>query len=318
MSRFKDNSVVEIMGNALKYVLITPARNEAAFIEQTIGSVIAQTVRPAKWVIVSDGSSDGTDNIVSKYAAENPWIELIRMPERRERHFAGKVYAFEAGYARVRGMKYDVIVSLDADISFEPDYFALLLEKLSSDPRLGVVGTPFQESSGQVYDYRFVSVEHVSGACQVFRRECFEQIGGYLPVKGGSIDHIAVITARMKGWRTRTFAERTCLHHRTMGTAERSLLKSRFKLGVKDYSLGNHPVWELFRTVRQMSLPPIFIGGLALGAGYLWASIHQVPRPVSPELVAFHRREQMQRLSRFIRRNRSVVIEDVKPSSHCA
>src|SRR5437660_3398459 len=141
LSRSKDNSVIEIMGNALKYVVITPARNEAAFIEQTIKSVIAQTVRPAKWVIVSDGSSDGTDNIVSKYAAENPWIELVRMPERRERHFAGKVYAFEAGYATVRGMKYDVIVSLDADISFEPDYFALLLEKLSSDPRLGVVGT---------------------------------------------------------------------------------------------------------------------------------------------------------------------------------
>ncbi len=306
------------MENTLSYVLITPARNEAAFIKRTIESVVAQTARSAKWVIVSDGSTDGTDEIVSKYAAEHPWIELVRMPERRERDFAGKVRAFNAGYARMAGLKYDVIVSLDADISFEPDYFALLLEKLSSDPRLGVVGTPFRETSGQVYDHRFVSVEHVSGACQVFRRECFEQIGGYLPVKGGSIDHIAVITARMKGWRTRTFTEKICLHHRAMGTAGRSLLNARFKLGVKDYSIGNHPVWELFRTARQMSLPPIFIGGLALAAGYLWASIRQVPRPVSPELVAFHRREQMQRLSRFIRRNRAVVIEDVKPSSYCA
>lgn len=294
------------MKNTLSYVLITPARNEAAFIEQTIKSVLAQTVLPTKWVIVSDGSTDGTDEIVAQYAVNTPWLELIRVSGRRERDFAGKVRAFNVGLARVAGLKYEVIVSLDADISFEADYFSSLLEELSTDPGLGVVGTPFQEASGQIYDYRFVSIEHVSGACQVFRRECFEQIGGYLPVRGGSIDHIAVITARMKGWRTRTFAEKICLHHRAMGTAGRGLLKSRFKLGVKDYSIGNHPLWELFRAARQVSLPPIFIGGLALGAGYLWAAIRQVPRPVSPALVAFHRREQMQRLARFIRRNRSI------------
>jgi biofilm PGA synthesis N-glycosyltransferase PgaC len=298
------------------YVLITPARNEAQFIKLTIKSVLAQTVRPLKWVIVSDGSTDGTDEVVKQYTSNIPWIELVRMPERAERHFAGKVRAFDAGYARMAGLKYGAIVSLDADISFEADYFSLLLEKLSDDPRLGLVGTPFQEESGQKYDYRFVSIEHVSGACQVFRRECFEEIGGYLPVKGGSIDHIAVITARMKGWKTRTFTERTCLHHRTMGTAGRNLLRSRFKLGIKDYSIGNHPMWEFFRTARQIFLPPLFIGGLALGAGYLWAFLRQVPRPVSRDLIAFHRREQMQRLTRFARGNRSVG--NVKPSSDCA
>ena len=145
-------------------------------------------------------------------------------------------------------------------------------------PTLGLVGTPFQEVSGQTYDYRFVSSEHVSGACQVFRRECFEAIGGYLPVKGGSIDHIAVITARMKGWKTQTFTNKVCLHHRKMGTAERSVSTSRSKLGIKDYAVGNHPLWELFRTARQMTLPPICFGGLALGMGYLWASLRRVAR----------------------------------------
>src|SRR5213592_861494 len=96
------------------YVLITPARNEAQFIEQTIRSVIGQTFRPAKWVIVSDGSTDGTDDIVRKYAAEHEWIELVRMPERSERHFAGKVRAFNAGHAKVKDVKYDIIGSLDA------------------------------------------------------------------------------------------------------------------------------------------------------------------------------------------------------------
>jgi glycosyltransferase involved in cell wall biosynthesis len=301
-----------------KYVVITPARNEAQFIELTLKSVTHQTVLPHKWVIVSDGSTDGTDDIVKKYMARHAWIELVRMPERADRHFAAKVHAFNAGYAKVRDSENDIIVSLDADISFEDDYFAFLLEKLSADEALGLIGTPFRELSGEMYDYRFVNIEHVSGACQVFRRECFEQIGGYLPVKGGSIDHIAVITARMKGWKTRTFTEKSCLHHRTMGTAGRSVLKSRFKLGMKDYSIGNHPIWEFFRTARQMTLPPVLTGGLALAAGYLWGVVRQVPRPVSPDLIAFHRREQMQRLSRFLRGNRSVVGDNAKPSSYYA
>jgi biofilm PGA synthesis N-glycosyltransferase PgaC len=286
------------------YVLVTPAKNEADFIELTIKSVVAQTVPPLKWVIVSDGSTDATDDIVNRYAAQYPWIELLRMPERRERHFAGKVHAFTAGYARMNGLKYEVIGSLDADISFDENYFSFLLQKLVEDPALGLVGTPFKESSNQTYDYRFVSIEHVSGACQLFRRECFEGIGGYVPVKGGCIDHIAVITSRMKGWKTRTFTDKVCLHHREMGTAQQSLLTARFKNGAKDYSVGNHPIWELFRTIHQMSKRPFVIGGVALLSGYAWAVIRRAERPVSHELVQFYRREQIQRLKNFFVGNR--------------
>jgi len=282
------------------YVLITPARNEAKFIELTIKSVVAQTVRPAKWVIVSDGSTDGTDDIVSKYAADHDWIELVRMPERRERHFAGKVQAFNAGYARTKGLEYQMIGSLDGDISFDKDYFSFLLRKLVADRTLGLVGTPFQGSSSPSYDYRFVSIEHVSGACQLFRRECFEEIGGYVPVKGGGVDHIAVITARMKGWKTRTFTDKVCLHHREIGSAQHGALMARFRAGAQDYALGGHPVWELFRTVYQMTRRPFGIGGLMLVVGYVWALVRRVERPVSRELVAFRRREQMRRLRKFL------------------
>lgn len=289
------------MSEHLNYVIITPARNEAQFIESTLQSVVAQTVRPLKWVIVSDGSTDETDAIVARYSAKHSWIELACMPRRAERHFAGKVLAFNAGYARVKDLDFQVIASLDADISFEPDYFEFLLMKLMADPSLGLTGTPFQELSGRRYDYRFVSIEHVSGACQVFRRECFEAIGGYIPVKGGSIDHIAVISSRMKGWKTRTFTEKTCTHHRELGTAQRKVLSSRFKYGIKDYALGNHPLWEVFRAARQMSLPPLCFGGIALGAGYFWAMLKRNDRPVPKELIAFHRREQMHRLKKFFR-----------------
>lgn len=280
------------------YVLITPARNEAAFIARTIESVVAQTVQPARWVIVSDGSTDGTDDTVRRYTAAHPWIRLVRVPERRERHFAGKVHAFNAGLATVTDIDYDVIASLDADISLSPDHFAFLLSKLEADPRLGLVGAPFNDRFA--YDYRFVSIEHVSGACQVFRRACFEDIGGYVAVKSGGIDHIAVMTARMKGWKTRTFTERACLHHRDIGSAEHSVLVAKFRVGAQDYRLGGHPLWELFRTAYQITRYPVVVGGLAVLAGYLWAAVRGVERSISRELMEFRRREQMQRLRSFL------------------
>jgi GT2 family glycosyltransferase len=224
------------------------------------------------------------------------------MPERRERHFAGKVYAFRAGYARLKDVGYEVIVSLDADISFDEEYFAFLLRKLAEDSALGLVGTPFkEESSSQVYDYRFVSIEHVSGACQVFRRQCFEDIGGYTPIKGGGVDHKMVITARMKGWKTRTFTEKTCMHHREVGTAQHNVVSARFRNGVKDYAFGNHPVWEMFRIIHQATNRPYVLGAAALMCGYLWAAVRRTERPLSREAVAFCRRDQISRLKRFVK-----------------
>lgn len=281
------------------YVVVTPARNEARFIELTIKSMLAQTVRPTQWVIVSDGSTDGTDEIVRKYAAVHGWISLVRMPEHRDRQFAAKVTAFNAGLGRIHHLGYQAIAALDADISFGPDYFSFLLAKLAESPRLGLVGTPFAEE-GRTYDYRFTNVEHVSGACQLFRRECFEEIGGYKPVKGGGIDWIAVTTARMKGWKTRTFTERICQHHRPMGTASRGRLKAHFFLGRQDYYLGGHPLWQLFRGCYQMARKPYLVGGLMLIAGYAWSWLKRVERPVSPELIRFHQREQLQRLRRSL------------------
>src|SRR5215470_14192363 len=284
------------------YVIVTPARNEAQFIELTLRSVAAQTILPLKWVIVDDGSNDGTDAIVKRYVAQYPWVELITMPTRQERHFAGKVMAFNAGHKHVSEMSYDVIVSLDADISLpDKDYFEFLLKKLVENPALGLVGTPFVDNSG-TYDYRFASIEHVSGACQVFRRECFEQIGGYVPVKGGGIDHMAVLAARVRGWQTRTFTEKTCLHLREMGTAQHGVWKARILQGTKDYAFGYHPLWQLFRTAYQMTKRPYVVGGALLASGYLWATICRKPRPISAEMVAFQRNEQMRRLKRLFAR----------------
>ena len=278
--------------------MITPARNEAEFIDLTLKSMVAQTVPPLKWVIVSDGSTDGTDEIVRRYMADNPWIELVRMPERQERHFAGKAHAFNAGYERVKGLDFDVLGNVDADVSFEADHFQLLVAKFAEDPQLGVAGAPFREGTYQ-YDYRFTSTENVWGGCQLFRRECFETIGGYSPMKGGGVDLVAVVTARMNGWKSRTYPDRVCIHHRIMNTAMNKGLKLKFKWGQSDYRLGGHPVWELFRCIYQMSNQPYIMGGLVTLAGYYFALITRRPRSVSPEFADFRGKEQMQRLREF-------------------
>jgi len=279
-----------------KYVLVTPARNEAAFIEHTITSVIAQRVQPAKWLIVNDGSTDDTAAIVSRYAAAHDWIELVNLPQRTQRDFVGKVRAVNAGVARAQDIDYDAIGNLDADVSFDEDYFSFLLGKLAEDPKLGLVGTPYRDPVNEPYDYRFASIEHVTGPCQLFRRKCWEDIGGYMPVKGGAIDRIADISARMKGWKTRTYTEKVYLHYRHTGTAQQGLLMAKFKDGGKDYSVGTSPIWEVFRTVYQMTKKPFVIGSLMMAAGYSWSLVRRVERPVSPELVDFCRREQMQRI----------------------
>jgi glycosyltransferase involved in cell wall biosynthesis len=285
----------------LQYVLITPARNEEAFIEKTIQSMTSQTVLPSKWVIVDDGSTDSTTSIVHEYLTKYDWIKLIEMPKRKDRSFAAKVYAFNAGYDRVKNLEYDIIGNIDADISFDKDHFEFLLNKFGEDPKLGVAGTIFHEEGYSSETDSFEGQNHVSGQCQLFRRECFWDIGGYIPHKAGGIDWMAVTTARMMGWKTRSFRERSFFHHRHLGTAERSHLAASFSYGEKDYYLGGHPVWEIFRVAYRMTKKPYLIDGIAFGLGYMWAFLCQRERPVSNELMRFHRREQIQKLKAILK-----------------
>jgi len=278
------------------YILVTPARNEEAFIQNTIESVIHQTVLPLRWVIVNDGSTDKTPEIIRPYLATHPWIELVELPMRRDRSFAAKVGAFNAGYERVKEFEYDIVGNLDGDVSFAQDYFEFLARKFSCDPALGVAGTVFREEGYSSEADSFEGHNHVAGGCQLFRKQCWKQIGGYIPHRAGGIDWTAVTTARMMGWKTESFREKSFFHYRRLGTSERSVLSSLFSYGQKDYFLGGHPLWELFRVAYRATKQPFVVGGLALGLGYCWAFVSRTPRSVSPELMAFHRREQMAKL----------------------
>jgi glycosyltransferase involved in cell wall biosynthesis len=280
----------------MPYVLITPARNEERFIEHTIQSVISQTVPPLKWVIVNDGSTDATAEIVARYAAECNWIEVVELVKHRDRSFAAKVHAFNAGLERVYDAEYAVIGNLDADVSFNADFCEFLMNRFREDHSLGVAGTIFCEDGYSSATDSFEGQSHVAGGCQFFRRDCFEEIGGYTPNKAGGIDWIAVTTARMMGWKTRSFREQLFFHHRSLGTAERGRLRSAFSYGEKDYYLGGHPLWELCRVAYRVTKRPYVLGGIALYLGYLSAFVWRMERPVSDDLLQFHRKEQMVKL----------------------
>ena len=287
--------------NHIPYVLITPARNEEVLIEKVIQSVIGQTASPLKWVIVNDGSTDTTASIVGRYLAKYEWMELVDLPAHRDRSFAAKVHAFNAGFERVRNLKYEVIGNLDSDVSFDGDYFEFLLDKFKEDASLGVAGTIFREDGYSTATDSFEGQNHVAGGCQLFRRRCFEEIGGYIPNRAGGIDWIAVTTARMMGWKTRSFREKLFFHHRKLGTAERSPLTSAFSYGEKDYYLGNHPLWEIFRALYRATKKPYLLEGIALYSGYLSAFARQMERPISDELLRFHRKEEMLKLKTIFR-----------------
>jgi glycosyltransferase involved in cell wall biosynthesis len=285
----------------MKYVLITPARNEEAFIAKTLDSMVAQTVLPERWIIVDDASIDRTAEIAKGYAQRFPWIEVVHRPHQLERSFAGKVHSFNAGLDRVRSLQFEVIGNLDADLSFDADYLAFLMRKFSEDPKLGVAGTPFIENGYDSAKDSFEGENHVAGGCQLFRRQCFEDVGGYVPNRAGGIDWIAVTTARMKGWKTRSFPEKRFHHYRALGTAGRSTMAASFSYGEKDYYLGGSPVWQSFRVAYRMTKRPILIEGLALFSGYCWAALRRMKRPVTPELIRFHRKEQMKKLKAILR-----------------
>jgi biofilm PGA synthesis N-glycosyltransferase PgaC len=290
------------------YVLVTPARNEAVYIEATIQSMIAQTHRPLKWLIVSDGSTDNTDDIVRSYLDAHDWIELFRMPEREERDFAGKAHAFNIGHQRVKDLDFEVIGNLDADVTFEPQHFAYLVAKFVENPQLGVAGAPFIEGNYR-YDYRFTGTENVWGGCQLLRRACLEAIGGYTPLKGGGVDLVAALTARMRGWETRTYMDSMCVHHRVMNSAMSDRFTRKFKWGRSDYRLGSHPSWQLFRSTYQLTKQPYIVGGLLILIGYFTAYLTRQPRTVSPEVAEFRGREQMQRLKAYLSARQSAPAE---------
>src|ERR1035437_10266390 len=217
-----------------RYVLATAAYNEEAYIEATIRSVIAQTAPPLKWVIVSDGSTDHTDEIVRSYAESYPFIQLHRITEEHPRDFSAQVLAINTGLSKLEALDFDFIGNLDADITLEPEYFEMLLGRFAADSRLGLAGGFVCEKSGDAFKPRITnSVRSVAHAVQLFRRECMRELGGYLALPYGGPDWHAEVTVRMNGWKVQAFSDLPVYHQRKTGTSG-GLLRYSYRQGHMD------------------------------------------------------------------------------------
>lgn len=280
------------------YVLVTAAYNEEQYIIKTLESVVAQTILPKKWVIVSDCSTDRTDEIVRKFAEEYSFITLHRIEEDHPRNFRAQVNAINAGYECVKGLEFDFIGNLDADISFQPRYFETLLDRFDQVDKLGLAGGYIYERKNGCFQVRpknaTTSVAH---AVQLFRRRCFEEIGGYAPLPYGGPDWLAEIMARKGGWTVESFTDLPVYHFRPTASAG-GIVRGRFRQGLLDYSIGSSVSFEVVKCMSRVTTRPYFVGSLARLAGYLWSLCRREPYAVSPEIVEYLRAEQSARMSR--------------------
>jgi len=290
-----------------RYALVTAAYNEERFVEQTLRSVISQTIRPTAWIIVSDGSTDNTDQIVQRYAEQWQFITLFRITEEHPRNFAAQVYAINAGLRELqrKNIAVDFIGNIDADISMKSDYFEDLLKKFAEMPQLGLAGGVVHDlcATGRFKNRPTNARQSVAHATQFFRRECFESIGGaYLPLPFGGPDTFAEVMARMKGWDVESFPDLHVLHYRPTGSAG-GILRSAFRQGKMDYSLGYGLLFELAKILRRMQIQPYVLGAVTRLAGFLHSNVRGEKRAVPEEFIEFLRNEQKSRLRRLFSRH---------------
>ena len=285
-----------------RYVLITPARNEESYIEKTIQALISQTIFPKKWMIVSDGSTDRTDDIVTKYACKYEFIQLVRMPHDGYRNFGSKVSSIDAGYSLLKNTRYNFIGILDADVSFGFDYFERVLERFKQNPKLGIGGGIILELHNGQFKRLNYNLNSVAGAVQFFRKKCYKDIGGYIPLKHGGIDAVAEVMARMYDWEVKTFSEIQVYHHRRIGVTKGKVLKSKYRYGVRENIIGTHPMFLVLKSIDRFRKKPYFVGGILMMIGYLFSWLRRDNRPIPYEVIRHNRKEEKRRLRHSFQR----------------
>jgi glycosyltransferase involved in cell wall biosynthesis len=285
--------------HAAEYCLMTAAYNEQGNIARTIESVLSQTRLPKRWVIVSDGSVDQTDEIVKSYAEKHDLLRFFRMTRAPGRSFGRKVMALRAGAKLLEGMEFDFIGNLDADVSVQPTYFENLMARLENNPSLGIAGGfVCEETNGKFQSRRSNRAYSVAHAAQLVRRECYDAIGGYAVLEYGGEDWHAQIEAQIKGWTVAAFPDLQIFHHRHTGEAD-NLVRHKFRQGRMDYSFGSDPLFETLKCLERLPEKPFIIGGAARLTGFFWSCIRRDARPVSDEFVGFLRKEQRKKTLRL-------------------
>lgn len=280
--------------NQTGYVVITPARDEAQYIAETIISVANQTIRPTEWVIVNDGSTDGTGKIIDLYAAKISWITPVHRPNRGFRENSiGAIETFFEGYHALKSAGWEFLVNLDADLALGPDYFERCFEEFKMDPNLGIGGGTLYHLENGITEIEAGHLLHVRGATKIYRRSCWEAMGGLKKVPGW--DTIDEMKANMLGWRTRSFPNVKALHHRPTGAAD-GAWRDGVKNGQSEYFSGYHPLFMTAKCLKKALERPYFVGAAGLFFGFASAYLSRSPQVDDEALIRYVQKQQLRRL----------------------
>ncbi|HMN92010.1 MAG TPA: glycosyltransferase family A protein [Hydrogenophaga sp.] len=280
-----------------RYLLISPCRDEAAYMRQTLDTVIAQSIRPAKWVIVDDGSSDDTPRILAAYAAQHDWIHVVTRRDRGLRSVGpGVIEAFYAGYQVINPDDYDFLCKLDLDLRLAPRYFELLMQRMADNPNIATCsGKAYIEKGGQMV-FEGHGDETSLGMTKFYRVSCFKAIGGF--VREVMWDGIDCHCCRMKGWIACSWDEPELrfVHLRPEGSSQRSVYTGRMRHGYGQYFMGTGFLYMLASAVYRMNEKPYVLGSLLTLWGWLKSAWLRKPRYDNPEFRKFLRRYQWRAL----------------------
>ena len=278
----------------ISYVIITPVRDEQEYIENTIKSVISQTLQPLQWIIVNDGSTDDTGTIIDNYAKTYSWIKAVHRRDRGARVAGGGVMeAFYDGYGAIDAVDWEFIVKLDGDLSFEPDYFKDCIEEFHRDPQLGVGGGMIYHEMNGNLELEKNPLFHVRGATKIYRKACWVAIGGLIKATGW--DTIDEVKANMLGWKTRSFHRLKVIHHRFTGAAD-GTWRNAVKNGKANYISGYHPIFMVAKCIKRIFQRPYIIGAVGLFYGFINGYSKGIPQIDDKKLIKYLRKQQLKRL----------------------
>lgn len=286
--------------NSTKYVLLTSAKNEQDFIIKTMESVISQTLKPMLWVIVNDGSTDRTENIILSYVRKFNFIHLFNIQRGVNRSFGSKAKAIMYAFDSIRHDNFDFVGNLDADISFESTYYERLISKFHENKNLGIGGGIRYDFCNNKFKRVKCAEDSVGGPFQFFRKKCFEDIGGYKPLTYGGIDALAEISARMLGWEVKSFDDLQLYHHRCTGIARGRFIHRQIVEGEKFYNLGYDSLFFSLKTSKKIFSKPFFLNFFLTMFGFFHKKMKREKREVSFEVQKFLKDEQRKKIRSMI------------------
>jgi poly-beta-1,6-N-acetyl-D-glucosamine synthase len=283
------------------YVLISAVKNEEQFIEETCRSVINQKVLPSEWIIVDDNSNDGTLGIIRKYEEQYQFIKVLQNKIRKKRDFASQVFSQMFGYKNISCEGYSYVGFLDGDLRFSPLYYSTLLKIMMEEKSMGIIGGEVVD----VFSVRNRNIRrgsenyHVAGGVQLFRKECFEQVAGYMPIAVGGQDTVAEVKAMMLGWKVRAVRDVAVEHLKSAESKSKKKIRANLAYAKQSYYLGYNPIFYALSCLRRIRDSPIMLSFFYKIGFFAIFTIFAYKRPVDRNFIQYIRSIQIKKISSY-------------------